>query len=119
MTTALGSPRVYTLLAVAQAGDAVACAVPMRFVTECLDDVGFPTRHRWIFPVVKLASAAGLAAVWRFPGVARFTAFMLAVYFVLAVGSHVRARDFGRNFAAATSLLTLFGAMAAQRPVSR
>jgi hypothetical protein len=36
---------------------------------------------------------------------------MLTVYFVLAVGAHIRVRDFGRNAAAATTLLTIYGAL--------
>jgi hypothetical protein len=111
--------RTYTLLAVGQAGDAAICAVPVRTVTECLDDVGFPARHRWIFTVIKAASAVGLLSVWRYPALARLTTFMLTVYFVLAVGAHVRARDFGRNAAAATTLLAIYGAMTVKGPSVR
>lgn len=103
-------------MAVVQATDAALCVGPVPFVTECLNDVGFPARNRWIFPVIKATSAIGLAAVWRAPGVARFTAFMLTVYFVLAVGSHIRVHDFGRNFAAASTLLAVFGVLAATGP---
>ena len=118
--SALTSPRAYTAMAVMQAGDAALCVGPAPFVTECLNDVGFPARNRWIFPVVKAASAIGLASVWRAPGLARFTAFMLTVYFVLAVGAHIRVRDFGRNFASASTLLAVFGVLAAKGPsVSR
>jgi hypothetical protein len=118
--SALTSPRAYTLLAAAQAGDAVVCAIPIRTVSECLDDVGFPKENRWIFPVIKAASAVGLLSVWRVPWLARFTTFMLTVYFALAVGSHVWAHDLGRNAAAATSLLVTFGFLTAKGPsVSR
>lgn len=118
--SALTSPRAYTAMAVMQAGDAVLCAAPAELVTACLNDVGFPQQNRWIFPVIKGASVLGLASVWRYPGLARLTAFMLTVYFILAVGSHVRVRDYGRNFAAAASLLTVFGVLAARGPsVSR
>jgi hypothetical protein len=111
--------RTYTLLAVGQAGDAAICAIPIRTVAECLDDVGFPAQHRWIFAVIKAASAVGLLSVWRYPTLARLTTFMLTVYFVLAVGAHVRARDFGRNAAAATTLLAIYGAMTAKGPAVR
>jgi hypothetical protein len=96
----------------------VICAIPVRTVTECLDDVGFPQRNRWIFAVIKAASAAGLLSVWRYPALARLTTFMLTVYFVLAVGAHIRVRDFGRNAAAATTLLAIFGAMTVRGPAT-
>jgi hypothetical protein len=112
----LTSPRTYAALAAGQAGDAVICAVPIRTITECLDDVGFPARNRWIFPVIKGTSAVGLLSVWRYPAVARLTTFMLTVYFVLAVGAHVRARDFGRNAFAATTLLAIYGALTVKGP---
>jgi len=115
----LTDKRTYTVLAAAQAGDAVICAVPIRTVTECLDDVGFPQRNRWIFVPIKAASAVGLLSVWRYPALARLTTLMLTVYFVLAVGAHVRARDFGRNAAAATTLLALYGAMTVRGPSPR
>jgi hypothetical protein len=117
--SALTDRRIYALLAAGQAGDAVICAIPIQTVTECLDDVGFPTQNRWIFAVIKAASAVGLLSVWRYPALARLTTFMLAVYFVLAVGAHVRARDFGRNAAAATTLLAIYGAMTVKGPPVR
>ena len=115
----LTASRTYAVLAAGQAGDAVICAIPIRTVTECLDDVGFPTQYRWIFAVIKGASAVGLLSVRRYPALARLTTFMLAVYFVLAVGAHVRARDFGRNAVAATTLLAIYGAMTVKGPSVR
>ena len=115
----LTDSRTYALLAAAQAGDAVICAIPVRTVTECLDDVGLPKRSRWIFPVIKAASAVGLLSVFRFPALARLTTLMLTVYFALAVGAHVRARDFGRNAVAATTLLAVYGALTATGPSIR
>jgi hypothetical protein len=114
--SALTDRRTYTLLAAGQAGDAAICAVPIRTVTECLDDVGFPTQTRWIFAVIKAASAVGLLSVWQYPALARLTTLMLTVYFTLAVGAHIRARDFGRNAAAATTLLAIYGAMTVKGP---
>lgn len=46
---AFASAPMYTTLAVVQAGDAVLCVKPVRLVGECLDDVQFPPRYRWIF----------------------------------------------------------------------
>jgi hypothetical protein len=47
-------------LAAIQLADAVFCAVPLRFVTECLDDVRLPHRIRPLLPVLKVGAAAGL-----------------------------------------------------------
>jgi hypothetical protein len=110
------APQVYTTLAAVQAVDAALCVGPVRFVGQCLDDVELPRRYWVVLPVVKAASALGLASVRRTPALARFTAAMLTLYFVLAVGAHIRVRDFGRNFASATALLAVYGALAGRRP---
>ncbi|MBM7366413.1 DoxX family protein [Gordonia hydrophobica] len=114
--TSLRDPLVYQLAATGQAADAVACIGPIPYIARCLDDVGFPAEHRWVFPVVKAASATGLAAAPRFPQLARFTAVMLTLYFSLAVGMHLRARDLRLNFVAASSLLLVYAALAATGP---
>ncbi|SKW43751.1 Uncharacterised protein [Mycobacteroides abscessus subsp. abscessus] len=36
---------------------------------------------------------------------------MLTIYFTLAVGAHVRARDIGLNAVSASSLLATYGAL--------
>ncbi|WP_336789802.1 MULTISPECIES: DoxX family protein [Gordonia] len=118
-TDLLRDPRLYQLAAVGQAADAVACIGPIPYITRCLDSVEYPQTNRWIFPVVKGASAVGLASVTRSPALARLTAIMLTIYFTLAVGSHVRVRDFGLNATAATSFLLFYGALAATGPVDR
>ncbi|AUH68349.1 hypothetical protein ACN95_15895 [Gordonia sihwensis] len=115
-TDLLRDPLVYRLAAAGQSADAIICLGPIPYVARCLDDVGYPADQRWVFPVVKAASAAGLAAAPRFPMLARFTAVMLTVYFCLAVGAHVRARDLRLNFAAASSLLLFYAALAATGP---
>lgn len=114
--TGLTSPRTYALLAAIQAGDAVACAVPLAAITKALDDVGLDPRLRPLLPVVKAASTVGLLSVYRFPRLARLTTFMLTVYFVLAVSSHVRARDWSPGLVSASSFLGLYGAMTAKGP---
>lgn len=112
----LKNPDLYLLAAAGQAADAAACVKPIDYIKRCLDDVGFPEDKRWIFPVVKGASAVGLASARRLPLLAHATAIALTVYFLLAVGAHVRARDLRFNFAAATSLLAFFGALALSGP---
>lgn len=117
--SALTSNRTYAALAALQAGDAVACAIPIAPIEKAFDDVGLAPQLRPIIPVVKVASAIGLLSVYRFPGLARLTTFMLTVYFVLAVGSHVRAKDWSPGLVAASSFLTLFGAMTVTGPSGR
>lgn len=112
----LRDARLYQLAAAGQAADAAACIGPIPYITHCMDTVEFPAEHRWIFPIIKGASAIGLAAAPRFPALARLTAVMLTIYFVLAVGSHIRVRDIGLNFAASSSLLTFYSALAVTGP---
>ena len=116
----LTSPRTYAALAALQAGDAVACAVPIAPIEKAFDDVGLAPELRPLIPFVKVASAIGLLSVDRFPGLARLTTLMLTVYFVLAVGFHIRARDWSPGLAAASSFLALYAAMTVKGPsVSR
>ncbi|MGZ8802609.1 MAG: DoxX family protein [Mycobacterium sp.] len=118
--TALTSRRNYALLAAIQAGDAVACAVPIAPIEKTFDDIGLAPELRKIIPFVKVASAIGLLSVYRFPGLARLTTVMLTVYFVLAVGFHIKARDWSPGLVAASSFLALYGAMTVKGPsVSR
>ncbi|CPS12732.1 DoxX family protein [Mycobacteroides abscessus] len=105
------SPRVLALLAAFQAVDAAICVQPIPYVTKCLDDVRYPRQNRWIFAPIKAASAVGLLAGIRFPWLAKLTLLMLTVYFTLAVGAHVRARDIGLNAVSALSLLATYGAL--------
>ena len=114
--TALTSKRTYAVLAAVQAADAVACLGPIPPIKKALDDVGLAEELRPLIPVVKAASAIGLLSVFRWPWLARLTTFMLTVYFMLAVGSHVRARDWSPGLVAASSFLALFGAMTVRGP---
>lgn len=112
----LHSRRTYAALAAMQAGDAVACIGPIPPVRAALDAVGLPENVRPVLPVVKAASAVGLLSVYRIPALARLTTFMLTVYFSLAVGAHIRAKDWSPGLVAASSLLAVFSAMTVQGP---
>ncbi|MQA95145.1 MAG: hypothetical protein GEV11_11050 [Streptosporangiales bacterium] len=95
-------------LAAIQLGDAALCLGPVAFVRACLRDVGFPRRLWWLLPVIKTAAAGGLVAGIWIPALAVLTSAALVGYFLIAVGMHVRARDFGRNlFVNATGMLLL------------
>ncbi|MBC2932366.1 DoxX family protein [Nocardioides sp. zg-1228] len=95
-------------LAALQVVDGLLCVKPVAFIAACFDDVGFPTRWRWVFPVVKLAAAAGLLVGLVVPYLAAAATAGLVAYFVLAIGAHLRARDLGRNlFVNATGMLAV------------
>ena len=64
-----------------------------QWTKDDLDRLGFPERFRFIFPVIKAGSVAGLLVGLRWRALGRFTGAALVVYFVTALGFHVRARD--------------------------
>jgi len=98
-------------MAAFQAVDAAICVQPIPYVAKCLDDVHYPAEGRWIFPVVKGAAAIGLLGGTRFPWLAKLTLVMLTIYFTLAVGFHIRAKDLRLNAASASSLLAVYAAL--------
>ena len=114
--SALTSPKTYAALAAFHAVDAVACGVQVAPIKKILDNLGVPDRVRPVLPVVKVAAAIGLLSVSWFPALARLTTAMLTLYFVLAVGAHVRARDKFVNALPAASFLATFAVMTAKGP---
>ena len=112
----LTSPKTYVVLGAFQAGDALACAIPVAPIAKTLDNLGVPQNVRPVMPVVKAGAAIGLLSVRWFPGLARLTTAMLTLYFVLAVGAHIRARDKVVNTLPAASFLVTFAAMTAKGP---
>ena len=94
----------------------MACAIPIPPIAKSLDTLGVPENVRPVLPAVKAASAIGLLSVSRFPALARLTTAMLTLYFVLAVGAHVRARDKVVNALPAASFLATFAVMTVQGP---
>ena len=112
----LTSPKTYAALAAFQAGDAVACAIPLPPIAKALDGLGVPDSVRPVLPVVKAAAAVGLLSVTRFPALARLTTAMLTLYFVLAVGAHIRAHDKTVNAIPAASFLTAYTLMTVKGP---
>ncbi len=85
------------VLAVIQVADGALCLRPVRFIAECLRDVGWPRRYWWLMSPVKFAAAAGLTVGIWVPYLGVLTCAALVGYFVTAIAMHVRARDFGRN----------------------
>lgn len=114
--SALTSPKTYAALCVFHAVDAVACGVQVAPIRKTLDNLGVPDNIRPVLPVVKAAAAVGLLSVTRFPGLARLTTAMLTLYFVLAVGAHVRVRDKVVNGLPAALFVALFAAITVRGP---
>jgi hypothetical protein len=110
------SPKTYAGLAAFQAVDAVACAIPIAPIAKTLDTLGIPLEIRWVLPVSKAASAVGLLSASRIPALARLTTAMLTLYFVLAVGAHIRARDRIVNAVPAASFLATYAALTLKGP---
>jgi hypothetical protein len=116
--SALGSRKTYAALAAFQAGDAVSCAIPIPYIVTSLETLHVPLDVRWPLAAVKAASVVGLLSGSRFPALARLTTAALALYFVLAVGAHVRVRDRVVNAVPSASFLVTYAAMTVKGPDS-
>lgn len=96
------------VLAVICLGDAILCLKPVAFIADCFERVHFPRRWWPLMPVIKFAAAAGLVAGLWIPYLGLVTSACLVVYFLLAIGAHLRARDIGRTlFLNATGMLVI------------
>ncbi len=114
--SAMTSPKTYAALATFQAADAVACAIPLPVITKTLDALGIPQDIRWLLPASKAASVIGLLSASRIPALARLTTALLTLYFALAVGAHLRARDRIVNAIPAASFLATYALLTAKGP---
>ncbi|MFC9560627.1 DoxX family protein [Agromyces sp. NPDC056965] len=96
------------VLALIQLADGVMSAIPLPFIAKCFDDVHFPRRWWWVLAPIKFAAAAGLILGIWVPWLGLVTCAALVAYFVVAIGMHIAARDFGRNlFVNATGMLVI------------
>jgi len=85
------------VLALIQLVDGALSWKPVPFVAKCFNDVGFPRDWWWIFTPIKFAAAAGLIAGIWIPYLGALTCGALVLYFLVAIGMHIAARDFSRN----------------------
>jgi len=76
-----------------------------QWAKEDLDRLGFPARLRFVFPILKASSVAGLGVGLRWRPLGRFTAAGIVAYFVAALGFHLRAKDPARNYLPALGML--------------
>lgn len=107
-------PKTYAALAAFQAGDAVACALPVPYIAKALENLQVPLDARWVMTAVKAASVIGLLSVAKVPALARLTTAMLTLYFLLAVGAHIRVRDRVVNTIPAASFLAIYALLTAK-----
>jgi hypothetical protein len=112
----LTSPKTYAGLAAFQAVDAVACAIQIAPIAKSLDTLGVPQNIRWVLPSAKAASVVGLLSADRVPALARLTTAMLTLYFLLAVGAHLRVRDRIVNVIPAASFLATYAVLTLKGP---
>lgn len=105
---------VNLLLAVAMLGSGYSKLTGQKAALETLTRVGFPADRAWLLAAAEIAGAVGLVGglFWWPLGVAAATGLIL--YFVGAVGSHLRVRDFGGIAPAAVMLLIAITSLALQ-----
>ena len=97
--------RVLWGLIAAQLGDAAFNAIPNQWLRDDLDHLGIPQDLRFVFPVIKSASAVGLVAGLRWRPLGRLTALALVGYFLAAMGFHARAKDPPHRYVPAAGML--------------
>lgn len=112
----LTSRATYAALAAFLAGDAVATAIPISYVEKNMDAMRVPAGVRPAVPVAKAALSLGLLSVFRAPSLARVTTAVLTLYFVAAVGIHIRVRNRVANIVPAVLLAGVFGTMTVRGP---
>ncbi|MEV4127183.1 DoxX family protein [Nocardia sp. NPDC049707] len=85
------------VLAFIQFGDAIMCIKPFQFIADCFEGVNWPRRFWWVMSPIKFAAGAGLILGLWVPYLTAVTCAALVLYFLIAIGMHVAAQDFGRN----------------------
>lgn len=78
--------------------DAAASVRPPRFISDCLEGVGFPRPWWWTLIVIKSLAVAGLLVGIWIPGIAMAATIGVVVYFLCAAASHVKAQFLGQAF---------------------
>ena len=108
--------RTYDALAAYLAASAVGDAIPVPFVTQVLDAIDFrPDTDGYSHPSRPLLQSACSSERWS-PGLARLTTALLTIYFALAVGFHVKARDLSVAALGAAANTALFAALTLKEP---
>ncbi|MDQ2649077.1 MAG: DoxX family protein [Actinomycetota bacterium] len=103
--TASHPNRASRRLAAVLAGDAVFDTIAKGWVQDDLDRLRLPRSTVRVIIAAKVAAAAGLLAGERRRPLGRLASAGVVLYFVLAVGAHVRARDDAWRYVAAVGML--------------
>jgi hypothetical protein len=85
--------RLAVWLAAFQLLDAIAAALPRRYVKAHLDHLGVPDAVRPLLPAIKVAASAGLLVGLKQPRVGAVTAAGLVAFYAAAVQFHLLADD--------------------------
>lgn len=80
-------------LAIFQVADAVANAIPRRYVKAHLDHLRVPRNLRPALPVIKVTSTLGLLLGLKMPRLGAITAASLIAYYAAAARFHLLAHD--------------------------
>ncbi|SMQ74891.1 DoxX family protein [Agreia sp. VKM Ac-1783] len=78
--------------------DAAMSVRPPKFISDCLDGVGFPRDWWWTLIVIKTLAVVGLIVGIWVPGVALSANVAVIIYFCSAAVAHLRARNTGQAF---------------------
>jgi hypothetical protein len=97
--------RASRQLAAVLAGDAVFDAVAKGWVQDDLDRLRLPRSTVRAIIAAKVAATLGLVAGERRRSLGVLTSAAVVLYFLLAVGAHVRARDDAWRYVAALGML--------------
>lgn len=86
-------PWLAIVLIVVLAGDAVACAIPIRYIKEDLDRLGCSATVQRVIPLVKFLAVGGLVIGLWAPWLGVLACVGMLAYFGVAFSYHARNDD--------------------------
>lgn len=86
-------PILAVALIVVLAADAVACAIPIKYIKDDLTRLNCSDQIQQLIPVVKAAAVAGLLIGLWVPAVGVAACIGMVAYFVCALAVHKREND--------------------------
>ncbi len=75
--------------------------------TATIDKVGFPERYLWVLALCEIAGAIGLVIGLFWPPIGIAAAIGVVLYFIGAVTSHLRVKDFDLRASGGVLLLAV------------
>lgn len=89
----VNAPILAIALIVVLAGDAIACAIPIKYIKDDLDRLNCSEQTQRLIPVVKAAAVAGLLIGLWVPALGLAACVGMVGYFVCALAIHKREGD--------------------------